>query len=79
MRHARKCWDCKNIAYHEDNVVPHVICGKCGSQDTRATQEVPGVTMRTPWAIAEEWYSEKQITLTILTCKEVIPGDVRSE
>lgn len=35
MKHERKCWDCGNIAEHEDNVVPHVLCKSCGSQDTR--------------------------------------------
>jgi DNA-directed RNA polymerase subunit RPC12/RpoP len=35
----RKCWDCGNIAEHEDSVVPHVLCKKCGSQDTRLTRK----------------------------------------
>ncbi len=35
MLHKRKCWDCGNVAEHEDNVVPHVNCKACGSQDTR--------------------------------------------
>lgn len=35
MKHKRKCWMCSNIAEHEDNVVPHVLCKLCGSQDTR--------------------------------------------
>lgn len=33
--HDRQCHDCGNVAIHMDNVVPHVICQKCGSQDTR--------------------------------------------
>jgi DNA-directed RNA polymerase subunit RPC12/RpoP len=33
--HQRKCHDCGNVAEHQDNVVPHVLCKKCGSQDTR--------------------------------------------
>lgn len=33
--HLRKCHDCSNVAYHADNVTPHVLCKKCGSQDTR--------------------------------------------
>jgi ribosomal protein S27E len=33
--HERKCWDCGNIAVHQDNIVPEVNCKKCGSQDTR--------------------------------------------
>lgn len=36
--HERKCWDCGNVADHEDNVTPAVLCNKCGSQDTRATK-----------------------------------------
>lgn len=36
--HKRKCWDCGNIAEHEDTVVPHVLCEKCGSQDTRTVK-----------------------------------------
>jgi hypothetical protein len=35
MIHHRKCWACGNIAEHTDNVVPAVLCKKCGSQDTR--------------------------------------------
>lgn len=35
----RKCWDCGNIAHHEDNITPHVLCKKCGSQDTRLTRQ----------------------------------------
>ncbi len=38
----RKCWQCGNIAMHEDNIVPHVNCKKCGSQDTRLIREKPG-------------------------------------
>lgn len=34
----RKCWDCGNVAEHNDNIVPHVLCKKCGSQDTRLTR-----------------------------------------
>jgi hypothetical protein len=33
--HIRKCRDCGNVAYHADNITPHVLCKKCGSQDTR--------------------------------------------
>lgn len=33
--HVRKCWECNNVALHRDNVRPHVLCKKCGSQDTR--------------------------------------------
>lgn len=33
--HVRKCWKCNNVALHRDNVRPHVLCKKCGSQDTR--------------------------------------------
>jgi hypothetical protein len=34
-KHVRKCWDCDNVAEHADDVVPYVLCTKCGSQDTR--------------------------------------------
>jgi len=34
----RRCWDCGNVAEHEDSIVPHVLCKKCGSQDTRLTR-----------------------------------------
>ena len=37
----RRCWDCGNVAMHEDNIVPHVLCRKCGSQDTRLTRKHP--------------------------------------
>jgi len=37
--HRRKCWDCGNIAEHTDNVVPEVLCKKCGSQDTRVVKD----------------------------------------
>jgi hypothetical protein len=37
--HLRKCHDCINIAYHADSVTPHVLCKKCGSQDTRKVKE----------------------------------------
>jgi|GEM_PF-6106209 len=39
--HWRRCWDCENLAVHADNVVPHVLCTKCGSQDTRALKLKP--------------------------------------
>jgi hypothetical protein len=35
MLHERKCWSCGNVANHTDNIVPAVLCKKCGSQDTR--------------------------------------------
>ncbi|MGB7324490.1 MAG: hypothetical protein WBD31_06435 [Rubripirellula sp.] len=34
-KHHRKCWDCGNIAIHESNITPGVLCQSCGSQDTR--------------------------------------------
>jgi len=33
--HKRKCHLCGNVADHEDNILPAVLCKKCGSQDTR--------------------------------------------
>lgn len=39
----RKCWTCGNVAMHEDNVTPWVLCKKCGSQDTRLTKPTPGM------------------------------------
>lgn len=35
MIHERKCYECGNVADHEDNVTPYVCCKKCGSKDTR--------------------------------------------
>ena len=35
----RRCWDCGNVAMHDGNVSPPVLCKKCGSQDTRLTQK----------------------------------------
>lgn len=40
--HERKCWDCGNIAVHEDNVTPWVCCSMCGSRDTRP-RPVPAI------------------------------------
>lgn len=37
--HKRKCRDCGNVAEHSDNVVPEVLCKKCGSQDTRVVKD----------------------------------------
>lgn len=34
-RSRRRCWDCNRVEIHEDNVIPHVLCSHCGSQDTR--------------------------------------------
>lgn len=31
----RKCRDCGNVAFHDAPWTPYVLCGKCGSQDTR--------------------------------------------
>lgn len=33
--HWRKCFECKHIGLHVDNVTPWVNCRKCSSQDTR--------------------------------------------
>lgn len=38
--HIRRCWGCGNIAEHADNVVPEVLCKKCGSRDTRFQRPV---------------------------------------
>ena len=35
----RRCWNCGNVAMHDDNVSPPVLCKKCGSQDTRLTRK----------------------------------------
>jgi len=37
--HQRKCWDCGNTATHQSSITPGVLCGKCGSQDTRRIRE----------------------------------------
>ncbi len=42
--HKRKCWDCGNVALHDDSVVPHVLCKHCGSHDTRRLRESPQST-----------------------------------
>lgn len=34
--HMRRCWNCDNEAMHQSRITPGVLCGKCGSQDTRA-------------------------------------------
>ena len=33
--HQRRCGACGNVAEHTDSITPWVLCGKCGSQDTR--------------------------------------------
>lgn len=38
----RKCWDCGNVAYHLLDIVPYVLCEKCGSQDTRLIRKPKG-------------------------------------
>ena len=40
--HERKCWNCGNVSVHTDDVMPEVLCRKCGSQDTRRTQSPEG-------------------------------------
>ncbi len=35
MTHERKCWDCGYLGQFTSDVVPGVLCPKCGSQDTR--------------------------------------------
>lgn len=37
--HQRRCWGCGNVAEHSDSITPWVLCGKCGSQDTRRVPE----------------------------------------
>ena len=37
----RKCYDCKNVAIHEDSILPWVLCKKCGSDDTRLVKPTP--------------------------------------
>ncbi len=39
MMSHRKCRDCGNVAHHLLDVIPHVLCEKCGSQDTRLIRE----------------------------------------
>ena len=31
----RKCWECKKVQIHREDVTPGVLCRFCGSQDTR--------------------------------------------
>lgn len=33
--HKRKCWDCGKVDEYESDVIPGVLCKKCGSRDTR--------------------------------------------
>ena len=54
-RHKRTCWDCGNVAEHDDNIVPEVLCKKCGSQDTRHIRGKVSPTMeeqRDAWRAA---------------------------
>ena len=44
MNHIRKCHDCGNVAEHEDNITPWVLCKKCGSQDTRIPRHPQAAT-----------------------------------
>ena len=37
--HRRKCRTCGHIGYYADGVVPHCLCEKCKSQDTRRMKE----------------------------------------
>lgn len=37
--HQRRCWNCGYVDYHADRIVPYVLCGECGSQDTRPIRE----------------------------------------
>ena len=39
--HRRKCWSCKNTAWHSRDITPEVLCSKCGSQDTRRVKWEP--------------------------------------
>lgn len=48
--HQRRCWDCGNVATHSDNVVPEVLCKKCGSQDTRLLKS-PSEPTPFPWEV----------------------------
>lgn len=45
--HQRICWDCGNIAEHSNNMVPDVLCKKCGSQDTRLVKNSSGAIRTT--------------------------------
>jgi hypothetical protein len=38
-RNQRKCHECGNTAWHEDDITPEVCCGICGSQDTRLVRK----------------------------------------
>ncbi len=38
--HKRRCHDCGNVAMHDSDITPGVLCSKCGSQDTRRVNEV---------------------------------------
>ena len=40
-RHVRKCFDCGHVEHCIDNVMPHVICSVCASQDTRPVNRHP--------------------------------------
>lgn len=41
LSHERKCRSCGNVAVHESDVTPWVLCKKCGSQDTRRVKVNP--------------------------------------
>lgn len=48
MTHERKCWDCGYLGQFTSDVVPGVLCPKCGSQDTRrqrSEQEASQITL----------------------------------
>ena len=51
--HERRCHDCGNVGIHADRITPWVLCGKCGSQDTRAVKSLPVEPQTVPRAVAD--------------------------
>ncbi len=59
MDHERKCHDCGNVAVHQDNITPEVLCKKCRSQDTRVVRKPPPPPDLTP-RVGDVWGHPEQ-------------------
>lgn len=76
--HKRRCWTCQNVAIHESDITPGVLCQQCGSQDTRRVKE-PTTEPAIPATFSQWRHKSGQLYTVLCVANVEADADRRDE